>query len=244
MTYNDIAAADVINLLAQDVHRNNKKWWVGVSSVPFRLSYIAAGLCLSQPFSSFSDLQDQYVAGLFDGEGHIGLNKTNHVGQSSRYLSRCQIGSTDHELIETLKPYGGVVSEAKASRWNPNATDGWKWNIHSQQALKFLRRIGPLLRNNRKREAAQLVMAVEMSRLPKGGMCRWAKEPEIHDAREYAYQKVMELNSHRTLDGIKPGTKNLTNQLTDALIQIFDLSSGLGLDLGGAYIHRMADKQC
>jgi len=30
MTYNDIAAADVINLLAQDVHRNNKKWWTNI----------------------------------------------------------------------------------------------------------------------------------------------------------------------------------------------------------------------
>jgi hypothetical protein len=206
----------------------------------FDIAYIASGIALARPLNDESlDPSDIYTSGIFDGEGHIGINKVIRENGFAQYTTRCQVASTDFELIDALTAYGGVTATTGAGRWNQNASAKKVWNIHSQQAAKFLMRIGPLLRSNRKREAARLALAVEMSRLPKGGMCSWAKDPSIHGAREVAYQRIKIINSDKSLDRETLTAKDLQSQLADAVVRIFDLAGGLGLDVAGAIAEKL-----
>jgi hypothetical protein len=64
MTYNDIAAADVINLLAQDVHRNNKKWWTNIHTGEPLDRNVGEMLCLVH--SEISEAMEGHRKGLQD----------------------------------------------------------------------------------------------------------------------------------------------------------------------------------
>lgn len=64
MTYNDIAAADVINLLAQDVHRNNKKWWTNINTGEPLDRNVGEMLCLVH--SEISEAMEGHRKGLQD----------------------------------------------------------------------------------------------------------------------------------------------------------------------------------
>lgn len=69
-------------------------------------------------------------------------------------------------------------------------------------------------------------------------MCRWSKEPEIHAARERAYQEIKRINSR--LDGHDPLIKkNEVDQLADAFIRIADYAEAKGYDLTGAIIDKL-----
>jgi len=211
-------------------------------NVPFELAYISAGVWLSLDWNShLYDQKDLYVAGLMDGEGHIGINRSTKRNKYIQHITRTQIVSTDFELIEILKSYGGSAKIKDSSKWNKNANPCLVWNIYGQQNLQFLKKIGPLLKSNRKRASARWVMAIEQSRLPKGGACKHHKEINIHEYRDIAHKKVVEINS-RLYENYQDAVfeKDTTKILADALIRILDIAGAHNLDLDGAIKEKRA----
>lgn len=93
----------------------------------------------------------QYVAGYFDGEGYVGVPKTNgcynvRVSLSNTYLPA---------LVELQKQFGGVVS-AKSKQVKPTHRKTYHWRIGGQPAKEFLIAILPYL--DEKKQQAELAI--------------------------------------------------------------------------------------
>lgn len=210
----------------------------------FEVGLAAAELLMIKRADPKDEPELSYAAGLFDGEGHIGINKLKSKIESraDRYMSRCQVASTDRELLVPLEKITGKVVACDPGKWNENARPAWKWEVHSQHAAKFLSIVGPFLRASRKRECAKLILALEFSRLPKGGHCRWDKTPSIHISREWAYQRLKALNSgsgrDELMDDKLPHRPGQEVEFADCVIRIFDTCAARGYDLAGAIIEK------
>lgn len=203
------------------------------SDVCFRLAYIAAGAVLAQPFSTASN-NDTYTAGFFDGEGNIGINRTVSNGHV-RHLSRCEVVSTDHELLDHLiDNYGGRVKPKNKAK--ANHTPALSWTVHSSHAMRFLQQIGPYLRCNRKRAAAQLVLALEISRFRNKSHARYTDNSELWEAREWAYKSIISNNTYRDF---YTSQKNLTKNLADIMVHLINLSQDLDIDPLGKAIRKL-----
>lgn len=113
------------------------------------------------PWGSYLD--DQYAAGLFDGEGYIRINRwekpnSNHV----RYQLFGGIGMTFKPVIDLLQQtYGGSLHVNRHSERNANHRDQFGWIVASQTAATFLRRVLPYLIV--KRDEAEIALEVQAS---------------------------------------------------------------------------------
>lgn len=90
-------------------------------------------------------LNDQYVAGLFDGEGMIRITNwkkpnSNHV----RYALFGSLGMTYRPVIEFLQEtYGGHLNQNRHDLRGTKNRIQFSWTVGSQIAASFLRRIQP-----------------------------------------------------------------------------------------------------
>lgn len=69
------------------------------------------------------------------------------------------------------------------------------------------------------------------------------KERNIGELIALVHSELSEaLEAHRKdlMDDKLPNRKGLEVELADAVIRIFDMAGGLGLDLGGAFVEKMA----
>jgi len=77
-----------------------------------------------------------YVAGLFDGEGTIVIQRDNG------YSLRCSIENTDRAVIKWLEDnFGGSTREVKGVRKRK-----WQWVIRCRDAWRFLLLVRPYLK--------------------------------------------------------------------------------------------------
>ena len=89
-------------------------------------------------------MNNSYFAGLFDGEGCVGIRTmiTKNCERGMTYAMYCKVGMTNKEVIERLKEtYGGSVnlkSENRAGR-----QDVWTWCAVGSKAKLFLNSIKP-----------------------------------------------------------------------------------------------------
>ena len=101
----------------------------------------------------------QYLAGLFDGEGSIGIYP-HHRGRMSLRTQLVQNKNKNtFPLLQYLsKRYGGTLPPQKSvsGKWKVN------WQLSSERALLFLRDIYPYLVI--KREQAAIAIAWQQSR--------------------------------------------------------------------------------
>jgi hypothetical protein len=103
----------------------------------------------------------QYAAGLFDGEGYVRVArwkkpKSIHV----RYQVFGGINMTHKPVILKLqKEFGGSVNQNRHDLRNPNHRVCFSWNISSQIAATFFRKILPHLIV--KREEVKLALALQ-----------------------------------------------------------------------------------
>jgi hypothetical protein len=88
-----------------------------------------------------------YVAGIVDGEGHIGIEKM----RSPRYKKGFQfelvtkVVNTSERLIQWLKmQFAGSIMWRKGSK--ANHKDSWVWTVEANRAANFLQLILPYLR--------------------------------------------------------------------------------------------------
>lgn len=81
-----------------------------------------------------------YVAGFFDGEGHVGFVRIH-----GKVYPRVMIGNTNREVLATLQEqFEGDLREARGreSAWKPY----WIWRLSYRRAVEFLDWIRPELR--------------------------------------------------------------------------------------------------
>ncbi len=97
----------------------------------------------------------KYLAGLFDGEGHIGISQTNPTGShiSMIFALQASIANNHRGVLEQIQiEYGGGISSSR---------NCWTLQWTSKNAADFLRKIEPYLII--KKEQADL--ALEFDRL-------------------------------------------------------------------------------
>jgi len=107
-----------------------------------------------------------YMAGFFDGEGCVGLNKCRSLGATHAFPYRVevQISQVRKEPLEMFqKRYGGGIYLTKRSLKNPNWQDVHHWVIGDRAAEKCLRDMLPHL--TLKKDKARLCL--EWRDLPK-----------------------------------------------------------------------------
>lgn len=123
---------------------------------------------------------DAYAAGLFDGEGTVGIRK----GKIS-YNLEVQFHMTDKPVLDFMRlHYGG--SEVHLCKRYPNRRQAYRWNLWCQGAANFLLRIQPFLIVKKD----QVAVAIEFSKTviryqsPTGGF-RKRTEDEIQRQHEF-----------------------------------------------------------
>lgn len=94
------------------------------------------------------DLDIRYVAGLFDADGYITINKWPHPGRDYiRYQLFVGISQVYRPLILTFKDqFGGMMHRNdSAHRRNENCRIVYAWRLASRNAAAFLTEISPWL---------------------------------------------------------------------------------------------------
>jgi len=85
-----------------------------------------------------------YAAGIFDGEGYVGIDKVSKSTGSKtiHYAVRIVISQKDGSLMNWLKSnFGGNVYQQR----NGTNYSIYRWRIHSRKAQQFLAMIYPYL---------------------------------------------------------------------------------------------------
>lgn len=135
---------------------------------------------------------DAYAAGLFDGEGSIGLGQTGLA-----WSIACHTGMTvkAKTVLDAMAvEYGGRVRlhRPATEKW----AEAWTWSLHGLEAEAFLRRILPWLRL--KREIAEVALKVADVReelepfAPGSTRKRWT--PEASERCSMIHREVKRLN--------------------------------------------------
>ena len=127
----------------------------------------------------------QYLAGILDGEGTIGIQKHKHRKAPRFYYDvRVRVSNGYRDLITLVKAeYGGVVSKRKAKgKRKANYQLTWVCN----DAVSLLNKLLPFLII--KREQALLALALPRSR------GSHYMTPELYDRQIEVYQKMRMLN--------------------------------------------------
>ena len=90
-------------------------------------------------------MDSSYIAGLFDGEGYVRINRWEKPGSSHiRYNLVAGINMTYRPIIEKLhERFGGGLHMNRYDLRNPNQRIGYCWVVASQFAATFLRVIQP-----------------------------------------------------------------------------------------------------
>lgn len=138
-----------------------------------------------------------YLAGIIDGEGHIGINvnlKNPQRRTSPRYQSELVIVNSDKPLFEWLaENFGGAVGPRKKAEDHHKQT--WRWKVGDKQAATILEAVLPYLRIKRKQ--AELLIEFVREGAPKpAGMGARLTEAELK-RRQRIYREIAVLNDRR-----------------------------------------------
>ena len=120
-----------------------------------------------------TDLDLAYAAGIFDGEGFVGLTinrQPTHRRVNMTYNLTVSIANTNLPLIAWLKDsFGGYISTRQYRKDEyPDRLLGYEWKIVARQADVFLRLLLPYLRIKREQTETAL---------------RFYGEAELHDRK-------------------------------------------------------------
>lgn len=93
-----------------------------------------------------------YLAGVIDGEGHIGIEKTKRNNKaryiSPRYMPNVCVINTSKELIDWLqRKWGGSVNvrSKKMTSWRPHWKTCYRWRLNQGRIAEFLTAIRPYM---------------------------------------------------------------------------------------------------
>lgn len=126
-----------------------------------------------------------YIAGLFDGEGCIGiyLNQSKRtVGgrKLSHYRLACVVALTDEFLIHLLQMhFGGEFYTCKKRK--DTYRIAYRWSVYSKRALAFLEAVLPYLRI--KKPQAEIAIEFQKTMRHRGKYCLTEKELAVKEAQ-------------------------------------------------------------
>jgi hypothetical protein len=139
-----------------------------------------------------------YLAGLFDGEGYITINKFQYPNSThTRYQLICGINMTNPAGIEVAQElFGGTIHFQE--RRNPNHKNLHAWVLGSQMAAKFLAKVRPHLLVKRKEAELGLVFQNHIDVTKRGHRTvidgkRRNYPTEIMEYREGVYREMQAL---------------------------------------------------
>ncbi len=108
-----------------------------------------------------------YLAGIFDGEGTIGIERRTPLNKrfSDQYLPYLVVGNTSLVLMEILvDAFGGAYHPYKVIG---NRKPMYRWELHSDAAIEPIRVVAPYLRM--KTEQAKIVLEFVSARSQMSG---------------------------------------------------------------------------
>jgi intein/homing endonuclease len=100
-----------------------------------------------------------YTAGLIDGEGSILLS---HSSNTKYRAPAVTITSTSYELLDYLKKtYGGYICSHKT--YQAHHKPHWSWRIANNNAIDFLLKVYPFIKEKSKRRRTRLIINIYKS---------------------------------------------------------------------------------
>ena len=121
-----------------------------------------------------------YIAGFFDGEGYIGIQKTKYKHGDGQYryfleINLCQIDP--RPLLRIIEEFGGRLYMVKP---HPPSRPLYRWRAAAVKAADFLVEISPWLLN--KREQAEIALSFQKTMLRSAG--RKSVPTDVHEKRK------------------------------------------------------------
>lgn len=153
-------------------------------------------------------LELPYVAGLFDGEGWIRVNKARFKDYHIQYQLVVGISLTNWPVIRALQENfpNNVYRKHHDHTKNPNNKVSFNWRCNSQRAADFLSLIRPWL--IAKREECDLAIQFQMHVATNKNVLRYQSErrPEINAIREDFMNRIRLLKKRNwnALNGSDP----------------------------------------
>lgn len=137
-------------------------------------------------------MSKEYIAGFFDGEGMVRLNKTI-IENAVYYSLQTIIVNTDiRPLIKFQEMYGGTVASRK--KYKENHKVAYRWRLTTNNAEKFLQDILPytIIKQDQIKVALEFQKHIKSIKKRYGG--RYSKTPiEEIEKREIYFMKLQEL---------------------------------------------------
>ena len=138
-----------------------------------------------------------YIAGLFDGEGCIRINKNS--AKHNYYTMHVMVNMSWQWMPEFLRCcFGGAVHKRKMDKYYPNAKDQWCWLINGQEAVEFLTSVMPYLKL--KRAEAELAIVFQSKKLAKSDYLGFARRGKPMRTEE---QMAVEEAQYILMKGLK-----------------------------------------
>ncbi len=139
------------------------------------------------------ETQKAYLAGVIDGEGCIGINKTTNKSVRHKhpyYQVRLRIAMTTEEPIKSIESWcGGIVSLTKRKG---NSKPIFEWLLLNDKAVAMLQLIKPYLRVKRKQ--TEIAINFRDYYHTHSGYGRAETPIEVSRQREKYFQEMKQLN--------------------------------------------------
>jgi hypothetical protein len=133
-----------------------------------------------------------YTAGLFDGEGTVGIRALPKKGDTEKKYHSVMVAitSTDTAVTDWLQAhFGGKINANHKENAARNYKDAWKWSLYARHAAAFLEAIRPYLIVKSEQARVALELRDEM-----GDGRRVPITPELFARREALAQELRHLN--------------------------------------------------
>lgn len=151
-----------------------------------------------------------YIAGLFDGEGCIGIHRQKYLSRKDRkkpykkghsnhpnstYRSIITIANTDKEIIEYIQScFNGSTHQVIVHKGNPKWKDSYEWRASTKTAADIIKLLLPYLRIKRRRAEILLKYQEFKDSLAKRGKRNYSKEEWA--ILDQFYARIHNLNRH------------------------------------------------
>lgn len=135
---------------------------------------------------SLSETQKAYFAGLFDGEGTVGVHCSRKGLNSPSHTMRVSLAKTfEMTLLNLKEAFGGNITAIK----RPGFRQAWIWTLSSQKAASFLESIRQFVRVKRPQ--------VELALLFQGGTKNGSRPilAKVVEERESLRLQISDLNN-------------------------------------------------
>jgi len=112
-------------------------------------------------------ISDEYFAGLFDGEGTIGLYRKNN--SRAFRMPQMTLPSTTIGLLEALQTkYGGYIY-SKGTKQKAHHRDSWVWSCQSNRVIEVCQKLYPHILEPCKKYRMNLLLTKYKEVTPRNG---------------------------------------------------------------------------